>query len=52
MIEPIQTLVETVDQAQRAAAGVRRVLRVLDSPIDIPDPVDGVDLPPGPLGVV
>lgn len=52
MIEPIQTLVETVDQAQRAAAGVRRVLRVLDSPIDIPDPVDGVELPPGPLGVV
>ena len=47
MIEPIQTLVETVDQAQRAAAGVRRVLRVLDSPIDIPDPVDGVDLPAG-----
>jgi ATP-binding cassette subfamily B protein len=52
MIEPVQTLVETVDQAQRAAAGIRRVLRVLDSPIDIPDPVDGVDLPPGPLGVV
>ena len=52
MIEPIQTLVETVDQAQRAAAGVRRVLRVLDAPIDIPDPVGGVDLPPGPLGVV
>ena len=52
MIEPVQTLVETVDQAQRAAAGIRRVLRVLDSPIDIPDPVDGIDLPPGPLGVV
>jgi ATP-binding cassette, subfamily B, bacterial len=51
MIEPIQTLVETIDQAQRAAAGVRRVLRVLNSPIDIPDPVDGVDLPTGPLGV-
>ncbi len=52
MIEPVQTLVETVDQAQRAAAGIRRVLRVLDSPIDIPDPADGIDLPPGPLGVV
>jgi putative ABC transport system ATP-binding protein len=51
MIDPIQTLVETIDQAQRAAAGVRRVLRVLDSPIDIPDPVDGTDLPAGPLGV-
>ena len=52
MIEPVQTLVETVDQAQRAAAGIRRVLRVLDAPIDIPDPADGIDLPPGPLGVV
>ncbi len=51
MIEPIQTLVETIDQAQRAAAGVRRVLKVLDSPIDLFDPVDGVELPPGPLGV-
>ena len=52
MIEPIQTLVETIDQAQRAAAGVRRVLKVLDAPIDLADPVDGVELPPGPLGVV
>ncbi|MGQ0849853.1 MAG: ABC transporter ATP-binding protein [Actinomycetota bacterium] len=51
MIEPIQTLVETIDQAQRAAAGVRRVLKVLDAPIEIADPIDGVDLPAGPLGV-
>ena len=51
MIDPVQTLVETVDQAQRAAAGVRRVLRVLDAPIDIPDPVPGVDLTPGPMSV-
>ncbi|MDP3983441.1 MAG: ABC transporter ATP-binding protein, partial [Acidimicrobiia bacterium] len=51
MIEPIQTLVETIDQAQRAAAGVRRVLRVLDAPIDIADPPEGVDLSPGPLDV-
>ncbi|MFN2487461.1 MAG: ABC transporter ATP-binding protein [Acidimicrobiia bacterium] len=51
MIDPVQVLVESVDQAQRAAAGVRRVLRVLDTPIDIPDPIDGVDLPPGPLGL-
>ncbi len=49
MIDPVQTLVETIDQAQRAAAGLRRVLRVLDTPIDIPDPVDGVELRPGPL---
>jgi putative ABC transport system ATP-binding protein len=50
MIEPIQTLVETIDQAQRAAAGVRRVLRVLDSHVSIPDPEDGVALPAGGLG--
>ena len=51
MIDPVQTLVETIDQAQRAAAGLRRVLRVLDTPVDVPDPVDGVDLSPGPLGM-
>jgi putative ABC transport system ATP-binding protein len=51
MIEPIQTLVETIDQAQRAAAGVRRVLRVLDVKIDIADPPMGIELPPGSLGV-
>lgn len=51
MIDPVQTLVETIDQAQRAAAGLRRVLRVLDTPIDIPDPVDGRDLTPGPVGM-
>jgi putative ABC transport system ATP-binding protein len=51
MIEPVQTLVETINDAQRAAAGVRRVLRVLDTPIDLVDPVDGVDLPAGPLGL-
>jgi putative ABC transport system ATP-binding protein len=51
MIDPVQTLVETIDQAQRAAAGLRRVLRVLDTPIDIPDPIDGVDLRSGPMGM-
>ncbi len=51
MIDPVQVLVETIDQAQRAAAGVRRVLRVLDTTVDIPDPVNGVDLPEGPLGL-
>jgi putative ABC transport system ATP-binding protein len=51
MIDPVQTLVETIDQAQRAAAGLRRVLRVLDTPVDIPDPIDGLDLDPGPIGM-
>ena len=51
LVMPVQTLVETIDAAQAAAAGVRRVLAVLDTPVDIPDPVDGRQLPPGPLGV-
>ncbi len=51
LVQPVQTLVETLDTAQAAAAGVRRVLRVLDTPIDLADPADGVDLPDGPLDV-
>lgn len=51
LVQPVQTLVETLDTAQSAAAGVRRVLRVLDTPIDLADPEEGVDLPEGPLDV-
>ncbi|MDP8959896.1 MAG: ABC transporter ATP-binding protein/permease [Actinomycetota bacterium] len=51
LIDPIQMLVETLDNAQAAAAGVRRVLRVLDTRIDLPDPDQGVDLPAGGLDV-
>jgi putative ABC transport system ATP-binding protein len=51
LVEPVQTLVETLDQAQSAAAGVRRVVGVLDAEIDVPDPIDGVDLPDGSLRV-
>jgi ATP-binding cassette, subfamily B, bacterial len=55
-IEPVQLLVEVLDQAQTAAAGVRRVLDVLDTPADVPDPAGpdgrgGEVLPPGPLSV-
>jgi ATP-binding cassette, subfamily B, bacterial len=55
-IEPVQLLVEVLDQAQTAAAGVRRVLDVLDTPADVPDPAGrdgegGARLPPGPLSV-
>lgn len=51
LVEPVQTLVETLDQAQSAASGVRRIVEVLDTPTDVPDPVDGVDLPSGALDV-
>ncbi|HSK97922.1 MAG TPA: ABC transporter ATP-binding protein [Euzebyales bacterium] len=50
-IEPVQTLVETLDQAQVAASGVRRILRVLDVPPDLDDRDEGVDLPSGALAV-
>jgi len=45
LIEPIQRLVETIDQAQSAGAGLRKILRIVDTPIAIPDPVDGTPLP-------
>ncbi|MDX1659457.1 MAG: ABC transporter ATP-binding protein [Nitriliruptorales bacterium] len=50
-IDPVQTLVEVMDAAQSAAAGVRRVLEVLDTPKEVADPVDGVALSPGPIDV-
>jgi putative ABC transport system ATP-binding protein len=45
LIEPIQRLVETIDQAQSAGAGLRKILMIIDTPISIPDPVDGTRLP-------
>ncbi len=45
LIEPIQRLVETIDQAQSAGAGLRKILNVIDTPISIPDPVGGTRLP-------
>jgi ATP-binding cassette, subfamily B, bacterial len=50
-IEPVQMLVEVLNEAQTAASGIRRVLEVIDTPVDVPDPVDGVALPAGPLSV-
>ncbi|MFA9428829.1 ABC transporter ATP-binding protein [Egicoccus sp. AB-alg2] len=54
-IEPVQLLVEVLDQAQTAAAGVRRVVDVLDTPQELGDPArhrsGGRDLPDGPLSV-
>ena len=50
-IEPVQLLVEILNEAQTAAAGVRRVLGVLDTPVDIADPEEGLELPHEPLEV-
>ncbi|GBE25801.1 putative multidrug export ATP-binding/permease protein [bacterium BMS3Bbin02] len=46
-VEPIQMLVEVVDQAQSAGSGLRRILDVLDTPSDVPevDANEAVPLP-------
>ncbi|GIU91476.1 MAG: hypothetical protein KatS3mg011_0382 [Acidimicrobiia bacterium] len=49
LVQPVQTLVETLDTAQAAAAGVRRVLEVLETPLDLPYPDPGRELPLGAL---
>jgi len=51
LVQPIQTLVETLNNAQSAAAGMRRIFNVLDTPIEIDEPEDPQPLPPGPLNV-
>lgn len=50
-IEPVQMVVEILDQAQTSAAGMRRILGLIDMPVEVPDPEDGVDLPAGPVDV-
>ena len=51
LLMPISELSEILDQTQTAIAGWRKILGVLAIPIDIVEPVDGVDLPSGALGV-
>jgi ATP-binding cassette, subfamily B, bacterial len=50
-IEPVQMLVEILNEAQTAAAGVRRVLDVLDRPLEVADPPEARQLPHRPLDV-
>lgn len=50
LIEPLQILVETLEFAQSAASGLRRVVDVLDGEVDVADPVDAQPLRPGGLG--
>ncbi len=51
LVPPIQTLVETLNHAQSAGAGVRRILSIIDTPIEIDDPADPVLLPDGNLNI-
>jgi ATP-binding cassette subfamily B protein len=55
----VQVATETLNDAQNALAGLRRVLDVLDTPIDVRDPATdpaihpkgGRELPPGPIDI-
>lgn len=49
LIEPLQILVETLEFAQSAASGLRRVVDVLDGEIDVTEPTDPQPLRPGGL---
>lgn len=53
LLNPVAELSEILDQTQTAIAGWRKVLAVLDVPIDIEEPSDdiAVDLPTGALSV-
>ena len=49
LIEPLQILVETLEFAQSAASGLRRVVEVLDEEVDVTDPADAEPLRSGGL---
>jgi putative ABC transport system ATP-binding protein len=44
-LEPIAEFTEILDQTQTAVAGWRRVLAVLETPIEVAEPHEGVELP-------
>jgi putative ABC transport system ATP-binding protein len=52
LLFPIAEISEIIDQTQTAVAGWRKVLEILDIPIDVSDDPGGVHLPTGPLPVV
>ena len=51
LVHPIAEVGEVMDQTQTAIAGWWKILSVLDVPIEVEEPEDGVDLPEGPLSV-
>jgi putative ABC transport system ATP-binding protein len=51
LLMPVSELSEVFDQTQTAIAGWRKILGVLDMPVDVDDPEPGADLPDGPLGI-
>jgi putative ABC transport system ATP-binding protein len=51
LLTPIAVLSEIIDQTQIAIAGWRKVLGVLATPLDVPEPEPGAVLPAGALDV-
>ncbi len=48
---PLGELGETLDNTQAAAAGWRKILRLLDRVPDVPEPVEGLSIPGGPIDI-
>ena len=51
LIEPLQIIVETLEFAQSAASGLRRVISVLDGEVEIEEPSDPEELRQGGLSI-
>jgi putative ABC transport system ATP-binding protein len=51
LLTPIGEIGEVLDQTQTALAGWRKILDLLDEPVEVVDPEPGRPLPPGALGV-
>ena len=51
IVQPVAEIGEVLDQTQTALAGWRKVLLLLDEPIDVVDPPEGVTLDSGALDV-
>jgi ATP-binding cassette, subfamily B, bacterial len=51
-LEPVAEFTEILDQTQTAVAGWRKVLDVIDTPLEVAEPADPVELPDSPPQVV
>lgn len=51
ILQPIGEIGEVLDQTQTAVAGWRKVLDLLDLPVDVVEPDPGIELPAGALAV-
>jgi len=51
IVQPVAEIGEVLDQTQTALAGWRKVLDLLDEPVDVVEPSPGVELAPGALPV-